>query len=73
MKSLIKWAKGVVEKYNKKKQEEKYLQKYGFIVYCPCCRQPLNDSPFVYLDESNGQYSCSTCGTESVWNFDMYS
>lgn len=41
------------------------------IAWCPGCRRDLNgDNDSFVADEILVRYTCATCGTNSVWDFD---
>ena len=66
-----------IRRVQRKRREKRILDKCGCIIYCPFCKDPLNDqaSCTMWEIERDGvlcvEYTCHSCGTRSQWLFGM--
>jgi len=56
-------------------REKRVLEACGCIVWCPHCRDILNDQPPIpevsYIENNDGTTTqvCDVCGTQTIWDY----
>ncbi len=72
---ILKKLQKAWEDYQAKKEAERrkqdILEKCGCVVYCPNCKEPLNDNSDCKELDKDGlvEYTCVKCQTKSIFHF----
>ena len=64
-----KWFRETLANWKRRREEASLLKRYGCVCYCRKCRAILGDAQT--LNESEYQYTCASCDSVSVFNFDI--
>lgn len=72
-KNIIKLTDNYLKEKKEKKEEKKFLEKYHCEYYCPICKKGLHKLQSEVTEDENGlKIKCKNCGTETLWNRDLF-
>ncbi len=69
--SIRSWFRSKASAYLLRKRVSHIIKNCGCVVYCPKCRDPLNDQAYWLASngEGLGTFKCRVCGNVSEFHF----